>query len=124
MWWVVRIVKFWPIVTNLIVLLALYMSILDISISKFTYPIFGHSLLIDICFLIMSYKMHFCFWHKLLIYNLIAIILIEWIDVNIFSFEYMIYIRTLLALSCYSILTSIILYFRYGWFKKSVKITT
>ena len=85
------------------------------------YPIFGHALLIDICFLIMSSVMRFCFWHRLLILNLIATIVLEWISVNVYQINSLFYIRTLFGLSCSVLLISTILYSKYGWFKQRAK---
>lgn len=85
------------------------------------YPIFGHALFIDICFLIMSMVMKFCFWHRLLILNLITTIVIEWINVNVYTINSALYIRMIFGLSCSVLLISTILYSKYGWFKKHVK---
>jgi len=116
--WILRIVKAWPIITNLSILLILIFHILEVSISNLMYPIFGHSLFVDILFLMMSYKLKFCFWHKLLILNLIAIIGIEWISVNLCIIDSVFYIRLLFTLTSVTLLTSTVLYSKYGMFKK------
>jgi len=116
--WLLRIVKIWPIAINLSILIVLICYMFNISINNYVYPIFGHSLFVDICFLIMSKALRFCFWHRLLIWNLIVIIVMEWWSVNFFIINEIYYVRTLLALVCCTILVSTFLRIKYGVFKR------
>ena len=76
------LVKIYPIVVTMFITVGLICCMLGVSIYNLTYPIFGHSLFIDIIMLFFSLKFRFCRWHQALPINLIFIISIEWFSVN------------------------------------------
>ena len=119
---IISLIKIYPIVVTLSITIGLLCAITGVSISNFTYPIFGHSLLMDMMILIMSIRFKFCKWHQILILNLIAIISIEWLSVNVgFIPDTHDYIATLTALMSITILISTILYYKHGCFKTTPK---
>jgi len=46
------------------------------------YYFIGHSIIFDIFLVYASFKLRLCLWHKILSFNLLLIILIEWINVK------------------------------------------
>lgn len=114
------IIKISPIIINFAILISLIFALFDRDISSFTYAIFGHSLYFDLLLLLLSVKMRFCFWHRLLIINMIIIITIEWIDINFnLISSSLCYIQSLLLLTCSSIIGAAILKYKHGHTKKA-----
>lgn len=117
----IQIVKWWPVVTMFMVMAGLILILFGVNFYGVLSPIFGCSLFTSICWWYFSKAFKFCFWHRLFILNLIVISLIVLIDKNIYHFEYIVYVRGLILLCCATILTSSILYFRYGCFQRVIK---
>lgn len=113
----IAIVKICPIVITLNIIIGLVCSLLHVNISNYTYPIFGHSLYFDILLLYISFKLNLCSWHRVLIYNMILIISLEWMYVNTLNVGSLIYVQSLLLASCLSILISAYLFINKMTFK-------
>lgn len=118
----IRIIKLYPIITTFFIMVGLTFACMGIGISNYTYPIFGHSLFVDLCVLIVSIKLRFCVWHQLLMLNLVLVIIIEWFSVN-FGFipDAKAYIRLLLFITSGFSLTSSIFYYKHGCFKTTAR---
>ena len=114
-------VKFLPIIMTVLLASQCFLALIDVDISNQISTIYGHSLLYNSTLLILSRAFHFCFWHRVIIINLIAINLIEWIDRNIFAFNPLEYVWMLIILLLASSLLAAILYSRYGCFKRNIK---
>jgi hypothetical protein len=108
---ILKIVKYWPVVTNLSVATAFGFALINIHISSYLSPLLGTSIITALCFLMLSMYFKFCWWHRILIINLIAVSLIVFIDKNIYSFESITYIRIVLFSTISAMLISGFLYF-------------
>ena len=101
-------------------ILALTFALLEINITDFTYPIFGHSLYFNLLLLFLSIKMRFCLWHQILIGNMIFAITLEWIDVNFSIFEEIItFVQIILSVSTISAILSLFYLNKHGIFEKT-----
>jgi len=71
---ILAIINFYPILMNFIicVIFGEYLFSENYDISNFLKPFIGYSLLISLFFLLLSIEKRFCWWHRLLIYNMIA----------------------------------------------------
>lgn len=78
-----NIIKYYPIMMQFIILVNIFDYYTGCSFSRILYPVIGHSIAFDVLLLFLSKSFRFCAWHRLLIYNLIANIIAEWICVNI-----------------------------------------
>lgn len=83
-----KFVRFAPIIVQFII----FFNILDewilcTSFTNFLYPLIGHSLLFDFLLLALSKAFRYCLWHRILIYNMIFNISLEWVYVNIPVFQ-------------------------------------
>lgn len=108
----VLFIKISPIVLNLVILIELVFSLIHINICNPIYPIFGHSLFFDILLLYLAKIFKLCLWNKLLIYNLIFIILMEWMTVNVVKIDPYIYITLLISTSTITSILSTLLFYR------------
>ena len=117
----ITVIKYWPVVTTLVIMLAFVFELLEMSIFNVLSPLFGCSLFMAICFYFISKLLRFCLWHRILIINLIVISVITFVNINIYRFQNIIVIQTCLLVSCISIITSLILYLKYGCFKHTIK---
>lgn len=105
----IRITKWYPIITTLMLTIGLVFLIYDITLYKFITPLFGCSFFMSMKEFCFSWKYKFCLWHQLLLLNLIIISLIAFIkafDV----FQDLISIRILLLINVISILLSYYIY--------------
>lgn len=81
-------VKYAPIVVQFIIIFNILDEwIIGTSFTNYLYPIIGHSVLYDVILLILSRLFKFCLWHRILIYNMILNIVLEWFYVNIPSLQ-------------------------------------
>ena len=119
------LVKIYPIIVTMSIMIGLIYCMFGVNVSNITYPIFGHSLFIDVIMLFFSLKFMFWRWHQALLVNLIFIISIEWFSVNKgFMPNVKDYITLLSTMISITILTSTILYYKHGCFKTSFKKST
>lgn len=114
-------VKFIPIIVTVALLFQCIMALFDIDISLKVATIYGHSILYNSMLLVLSKAFRFCYWHRIIISNLIVINAIEWTDRNLFSFDSLQYVWMLIILISTSSLISALLYSRYGCFKRNHK---
>lgn len=114
-------VKFIPIVVSAALIAQCILALYDIDITRSVSTIYGHSIFYNSMLLVLSRAFHFCFWHRVIISNLIVINLIEWIDKNLFSFDPLQYVWMLIILLLISSLLSALLYLRYGCFRRVAK---
>ena len=117
----IQLIKWWPVLTTIVVMWAFILILFGVSVNNFTSPIFGCSLFTSICWWYFSKAFKFCFWHRLFIINLAVISLIVLFDKNVHQIGFIFYVRGLILLCCTTILVSSILYFRYGCFKINIK---
>ena len=74
-----QLIKYYPILVNLYVLLGMliYVSGIRINVSDYLYTYIGHSFYVDIVVLLLSLKLKFCVWHRILIANMMICLAIE-----------------------------------------------
>lgn len=117
-----ELVKWWPIITNLVVLAAFLCALFNAKIYDITSPLFGASLTTAVFWYYFSIEYKFCFWHRLLIINLIIVSLIVLINNILIRFGFRIenyfYIRLIIIICLISIFLSAFLYLRFGSQKK------
>ena len=115
---IIHLVKMYPIAVTFVMAINLILALSHISIVNMTYPIFGHSLMVDVIMLLFSQKLKFCTWHRLLLINMIFAIMMEWIWVNFNIISSGIfYVHLLLTITCITILTAAISFYKYGIFE-------
>lgn len=108
----------YPMVITGAILVTTIGSLMFPDISGLLYPIFGHSIFINLMMFYTSIKMHFCLWYRVLIMNLIFVNVVEWLDVNFQLFPDLIqYITMLASITLICSVISIILYKANGCFK-------
>ena len=116
----IQIIKWWPIVMTLIMMIGLICVLFNASIMTYTGPLFGICFFTSLCWYYFSLDFKFCFWHRLFILNLAINSLIVLYD-KIYHIPFVFYMRGLILLCCITILVSSILYFTYGCFKINTK---
>lgn len=117
---VISLIKMYPMVITGVILATTIGTLIFPGISGLLYPIFGHSIYINLMMFYISIKMHFCLWYRVLIMNLIFVNVVEWLDVNFQLFPDAVrYITMLLAVTIICVVISIILYRANGCFKSS-----
>lgn len=74
-----QLIKYYPILVNLYILLGMliYVSGVHINVSAYLYTYIGHSFYVDIVVLLLSLKLKFCVWHRILIANMMICLAIE-----------------------------------------------
>ena len=75
----IKLVKYYPILVNIYILIIMltYVSGVRINVSTYLYTYIGHSFYVDILVLLLSLKLRFCVWHRLLIANMMLCLGIE-----------------------------------------------
>lgn len=118
---VLPILKYYPIVMNAFILLifAEYM-VGEYTISTFFDPIFGYSLIIGIFLIGLSYEKKFCCWHRMLIGNMIFNSTLVFFDALNYPIHVLIFIFT--SVSAFTLLLSILMLYKNGWFTKEKKL--
>lgn len=114
----IMIVKWWPIITNLVIVAIFSLSFFNVYVGNVLSPLFGTSMFIGILWYYLSTDCHFCAWHRVLIINLILISAIVLIDKTFYSFQSLFYVKLIISISFISICISWISYKKYGCFKK------
>lgn len=105
----VKLLRAYPIIYNIQVLVLIVLFQFKIDISNWIYDITGASLyMVAICF-IASYIFHFCTWYRILCISSALSLILEWIDVNIVSVPFYIYIVQVIVIV--AIFTALIMYF-------------
>lgn len=88
---VVNIIKYYPVVMNIYLLIAmgLYLLDIDINISKYIYTILGQSFITNIILYYLSVKFKLCEWHRILIINMTLCLLLETLhNWNLLDWDY------------------------------------
>lgn len=112
-------VKYVPIIATILLMVQCVLALFNINVNDYAYTIFGHSILYNSVLLALSYAFRFCSWHRVIIMNLIAINVFEWIDVNIYSFNALTYVLSIVLALMTSSLVAAYLYQRHGVFTKA-----
>ena len=71
----IKLVKYYPILVNIIMLT--YVSGIRINVSSYLYTYIGHSFYVDAVFILLSIVFRFCIWHRILIANMMLCLAIE-----------------------------------------------
>ena len=111
----INLVRIYPIICNIWILLCMVGQIFYIDISEKTYTFFGQSFFTNAIILLLSYKFRFCLWHRILIYSMTFTLFTE--TLNIWGIENNYYFYIVLIFVLLSIVLSIILYKINGCFK-------
>ena len=114
----IKIIKYYPIIVNIYILLGMltYVSGMPINGNQYVYTFIGQSFITNILLILLSHKLSFCVWHRLLIYNMSFCLLLETIfnfGICINNYSYIVIISTILT-----IFVSIIIFRRHGTFNK------
>lgn len=115
---IIKLIKLYPVVLNIIILFMMVMYILDIdlNINRYIYTFIGQSFIYNAMLLYFSFKFKFCVWHRLLIYNMTFCLLLETLTnfgFKLNNYAYIVVISTILT-----IFVSIIIFKRHGTFNK------
>lgn len=111
-------VKYYPIVINIYILTLMILYVLDIpvNLNRFLYIPLGHGLYANLIIFGMSKMFRFCVWHRLLLINMSACLMLEGLrqyNFNINNLPYIVIISTII-----SIFIAIIILRKYGTYSK------
>ena len=75
----IKLVKYYPILVNIYILIIMltYVSGIRINVSTYLYTYIGHSFYVDIVLILLSIVFRFCVWHRILIANMMLCLAIE-----------------------------------------------
>lgn len=105
----IRLFKVYEPLHNIYILLFCMMYMFKSDISNYFFDFLGNSLyMVAICF-IASYIFHFCTWYRILCISSSLSLIFEWIDVNIVSVPYHVYVVQVIVMV--AIFTALIMYF-------------
>ena len=115
---IVKLIKFYRVVLNVLILFMMFTYILDIdlNINNYIYTLIGQRFIYNAMLLYFSFKFKFCIWHRLLIYNMTFCLLLETLTnfgIKLNNYAYIVIISTILT-----IFVSIIIFKRHGTFNK------
>ena len=102
--------KFYPIIINTYIIIVMFLYLIGIKISL--YDIFGQSYMFNLLLLTSSYVFSFCLWHRILIYSMTSVLILETatnFGLKIGNYPYLCILIVLL-----SIILSSILYYKNG----------
>ena len=113
---IVRLIKYYPILINLYLLIgmSLYVSGFYVPFGNYIYTFFGQSFYINVLVLSLSFKFRFCIWHRLLIYNMSLCLLLETLynyGLSINNYAYIVIITTIIT-----IFIAILIFRKHGTF--------
>lgn len=109
---IVILVKFYPIIANLWIFLAMVGTIFGIDISIYTYTFLGQSFITNAMILILSYLLNFCGWHRMLIYSMSACLFLE--TLNNYGIQNNYYIYHILIISLLGLILSTVIFYKRG----------
>ena len=74
-----KLIKYYPILVNIYILIIMltYVSGIHINVSAYLYTYIGHSFYVDAVFILLSIVFKFCVWHRILIANMMLCLAIE-----------------------------------------------
>lgn len=115
---ILRLIKYYPILINLYLLIgmSLYVSGIDVSFGRYIYTFFGQSFYINIIVFLLSAKFRLCIWHRLLIYNMSFCLLLETLynyGLSINNYAYIVIVTTIIT-----IFIAILIFKKYGTFNE------
>lgn len=117
----VKLIKYYPIIMNFSILFIMIGWIFNFKAIQI-YTFIGQSFYLNLIVLILSYKFRFCLWHRILIYSMSFVLLLETLSLYGIYLNYYLYICSCILV--FSLLTAAILYYKYGCFnKRTVKNT-
>ena len=108
----IKLVKYYPILVNIIMLT--YVSGIRINVSTYLYTYIGHSFYVDIVLILLSIVFRFCVWHRILIANMMLCLAIETLtnhNVYIKNDMYIMIISTIIT-----IFMSLLIFRKHGTF--------
>lgn len=114
-----KLIKCYPIAMNVYILaiMALYAFFGIGYVSQYAYPVIGQSLVLNVILLYFSFKFSFCFWHRLLIYNMTFCLMLEAISnfgITFSNHAYIVIVVTML-----NIIATWLIYRKHGCFNKN-----
>ena len=117
----VKIIKYYPVILNLYILIISALQLLGINvyIDEYIYTFIGQSFILNLLIAILSKKFRFCLWHRLLIYNMSFCLLLETLynyGIEINNSTCIIAISTIIT-----IFISIFIFSKNGTYEKSDK---
>lgn len=110
------LLKWYPVVTNIWLLVLLVAHLYEINLSQYTNMLFGGCLFISLMLYIDSVIYCFCAWHRVLIINQALYLLLQFINRLGIEFNYYLYVA--LSITIFSLLLATFLYSKHGCFKK------
>ena len=111
-----KLIKYYPILVNLYVLLGMliYVSGIRINVSTYLYTYIGQSFYVDAVFILLSVVFRFCIWHRILIANMMLCLAIETLT------NYNIYIKNdvyiMIISTIITIFISVLIFRKHGTF--------
>ena len=111
------LVKYFPLGANLGILSAILLSLINVQIGIITGSIVGCSLWPTLIILILSKDLHFCTWHRILLYNTILYALLHITQKLGLDFNY--YLWTALVVNIGCLIVALILFKRDGCYTKT-----
>ena len=99
----IKLVKYYPILVNIYILIIMltYVSGVRINVSTYLYTYIGHSFYVDAVFILLSIVFKFCVWHRLLIVNMMLCLAIETLtnyNIYIKNYVYIMIISTIITI--------------------------
>lgn len=115
---VITIIKYYPIIVNVYILMSMltYVSGMPINGNQYVYTFIGQSFITNILLILLSHKLSFCVWHRLLIYNMSFCLLLETIfnfGICINNYSYIVIISTII-----SIFIAILIFRKHGTYSQ------
>ena len=112
----IKLVKYYPILVNIYILIIMltYVSGIRINVSTYLYTYIGHSFYVDAVFILLSIVFRFCVWHRILIANMVLCLAIETLtnhNVYIKNDMYIMIISTIIT-----IFMSLLIFRKHGTF--------
>jgi hypothetical protein len=107
----VKLVKYYPIVMNLFIIFIMIGYYNGIK-QPILYPFIGQSFYTNTLILILSHKLHFCLWNRILIYSMSFVLFLETIYNYGVNVNYYLYICTIISIS--ALITATLLYYKNG----------
>jgi len=114
-------IKVSPIIINLWLMIIGTLFLFHVKGADLEYSLLGHSAILNCVVLLGSFFFKFCYWHQTLIYSLLSVNLLEWINNRWYHFPAIDSVRAVLLLICIFVTISAILYYKYGCFTRSPK---
>jgi len=106
--YLIRLLKYYPIVYSVEVLVLLSLYCFGIDVSNWIYCATGACLYsILICF-VSSFVFQFCAWYRVLCFSSTAYIIFEWINVNIIKINNYLYISQVIII--FGMLSALIIF--------------